>query len=232
MSLPREWTEVPESDYIFHLAAYGNRYEQQDEQEIFDSNIILLWRLLQATKDMKYSAFINFSSSSTLLDYETFYSATKAAGERICRAFVNKYNKPIVSVRPYSVYGGGDWEGHFIPTAIKAFKEDLELNVAPGEHDWIHVSDLVAGVMKVTEASNKLKGQCINIGTGFAQSNYAIISILQDIFLKHGNVKRIGQIREYDTKRWQADNSVLLGLGWEPKIELEDGLEALVYDTK
>ena len=87
-------------EYIFHLAAYGNKYDQQNERETVSANITALFNLLFATKSIKYKAFINFSSSSTLLDYETFYSATKGAGERLVKAFVTKYGKPVVTVRP------------------------------------------------------------------------------------------------------------------------------------
>ena len=230
--LPRDFTSVGKFDYLFHTAAYGNKYHHDNDSEVIKTNINLLWKLLKLTENAPYKAFINFSSSSTLLNYETMYSATKGSGERIVKAYVNKYKKPVVTVRPYSVYGPNDDPKHFIPVAIKAFKEDLPLNVAPGEHDWIYIDDLLSGVMKVANNAEKLSGQCVNIGTGLSQSNYAVVSILQSIFQKHGNVKRVGQMREYDNKDWVSDNSILTSLGWSPEIELEEGLERLVYDSK
>ena len=229
-TLPRDWKEISNFDWLFNLGAYGNKYNQNNVKEMIGANILGLWKLLEASKDIPYRAFINFSSSSTLLDYETFYSATKGSGERLVKAFVNKYDKPVVTVRPYSVYGPNDDPKHFIPTAIKAFKEDLELKVAPGEHDWIHVSDIVLGVIKVSENAKKLKGECVNIGTGLSQSNYAVISILQDLFQKHGKIKRVGQMRKYDTRDWVSDNTIIKSLGWKPEIDLEEGLERLVYE--
>lgn len=241
LGLPRQFLYQPEflkpfmedvkPDYIFHLAAYGNKYDQQDEEQIVKANIVALFNLLAASRDIPYQAFINFSTSSTLLKYETFYSATKGAGERIVKAFVQKYDKPVVTVRPYSVYGPGDDSRHFIPTAINSFKEDLEIEVSPGDHDWIYADDLVEGVIKIAENADKLKGQCVNIGTGVAQSNYAIISILRDIFQKPGKVKRIKEkTRPYDCENWAADNNLLKSLGWAPKISLEEGLTRLVYE--
>ena len=227
--LPRNFKTIPLADYYFLLAAYGNKYNQINEDEMIKANVLLLWNLLKASKNIPYKAFINFSSSSTLLEYETFYSATKGAGERLVKAFVNKYDKPVVTVRPYSVYGPGDDLKHFIPVAIQAFKEDLELNVAPGEHDWIYIDDLVSGVLKVAENAKKLKGECVNIGKGLSQSNYGVISILQDIFQKHGKIKRVGQMREYDTRNWASDNTIIKSLGWKPEIDLEEGLERCVY---
>ena len=219
-------------EMIFHLASWGNKYDQQNEKKIFEANLKGTFNLLEASKSVKYKALINFSSSSTLLPYETFYSATKGGAERLCSAFVNKYKKPVVSVRPASIYGKGDHPEHFIPSIIKAFKEKLEYSVAPGFHDWLWVEDLVAGVIKVAENAEKLKGQSINISSGISSSNYTILAILQDIFQTHGYIKRIGQIREYDTDRWEVDNTILKSLGWRPQIDLEEGLEKLVYDKE
>ena len=229
LPLPRDWEEIPECNYIIHLAAYGNKYNQINEDKMIKANVLLLWNLLKASKNIPYKAFINFSSSSTLLEYETFYSATKGAGERLVKAFVNKYDKPVVTVRPASIYGPNDHPDHFIPSIIKAFKENLEYSVAPGWHDWLHVEDLISGVIKVAENADKLKGQCVNISSGISVSNYTILNILQDIFLKKGKIKRVGQMREYDTDKWEVDNRLLKSLGWKPKINLEEGLERLVY---
>ena len=56
-------------DYIFHLAAYGNHSTQQDENQIFISNVLANILLLSA--NIKHKAkFINISSSSV-------YSNTK-----------------------------------------------------------------------------------------------------------------------------------------------------------
>lgn len=225
----KKFLEKEQPDYIFHLASYGNKYDQTDENLIIKANINALINLLNASKNIPYKAFINFSSSSTLLEYETFYSATKGAGERLVKAHVFKYDKPIVTVRPFSVYGSGDDPKHFIPVAIKAFKENLELKVSPGEHDWIHISDLISGVWVVTQNILRLKGQAINVGTGRATLNYGIVSILRDIFDKSGNIKKIESMRSYDNENWVADIKVLKSLGWYPKMDLQEGLERLVY---
>jgi nucleoside-diphosphate-sugar epimerase len=241
VALPREllfkpkelkrFLEVENPDYIFHLAAYGNMYVQTDERQTIESNIIGLFNLLEASKKINYKGLINFSSSSTLLPYETFYSATKGAGERIVEAFVNKYQKPVVTVRPYSVYGPGDNPNHFIPTAIKAFRTDLELKLSPGFHDWIHVSDLVTAVLIVIKNIEQLYGVEVNIGTGISTSNHAVISILRDFFGKPGKVIKVGELRAYDNENWVAKPDKLRQLGWEAEIDLEEGLEKLIYEN-
>ena len=51
-------------DYIFHLAAYGNKYDQTDDWEIIGANIMTTLNLLYTTKGIPYKAFINTGSSS------------------------------------------------------------------------------------------------------------------------------------------------------------------------
>mgnify|MGYP001614280744 CR=1 FL=1 len=47
--------------------------------------------------------------------------------------------------------------------------------------------------------------------------------------LKPGRIKRVEQMRDYDTQMWVADNSLLKELGWKKKFSLEEGLERCIY---
>lgn len=174
-------------DIIIHCAAYGNMSFQQDEQEIFQANVVKTWNLLTASKDINYKRFIFISSSSVFgekykpmedddtLDTDTFYGSTKVAGEYLCRAFRAKYHKPIEVVRPFSVYGEGEADFRFIPTVCRALLEDKEFNLIPlDRHDWIHVEDFVRLTM---ESSSRLK--CI--GTGISTCNYDVVTMLERI---------------------------------------------------
>ena len=244
LPLPRKWDSLPEFDCLIHLAAYGNKYNQEDEQEMFDSNILLLWKLLQETKNMKYKAFINTATSSIYgekhkpmvesdsLDSDRFYGVTKACGSLLVRAFAKKYDKPAVTVVPFSVYGPNDDPKHFIPVAVNAFKNNKEFKLAPGMHDWIYIEDYIQGVFKLIEKAELLKGMMVNIGTGKQFSNLEVIAILRQLFSKPGKIKKVEQMRDYDTQMWVADNSLLKELGWRQQFSLEEGLERCVYGNK
>lgn len=229
-------------DWIFHLAAYGNKYHQTEDWEIINANIIGTLNLLYASKDINYKAFINCGSSSEYgikhkpmketdsLDTDTFYGATKSSATMLCRAFAKKYNKPVVTIRPFSVYGAGDDPNKFISTAIRSFKSGEEMKLSPGVHDWIEVSDFISGVITVAKNAHKLKGQAVNIGTGLQYSNHAVVAILKELFAKPGQVHPTHRLRDYDTSEcWVADSTLLKSLGWEAKYTLEKGLQKLIY---
>jgi len=234
-----------ECDYLFRLSAYGNHYNQclynTDEWKMIEANILNLFQLLEFTKDVSYKVFINFSTSSVTLPIQTVYSATKHSGEYICEAFCQKYRKPIVSVRPYSVYGPGEADFRFIPTIInKGLNGDKPKVILEPRHDWIYVEDLINAVLLIVKNIGILRDQLIPIGTGISWSNQEIVDIIDEIFKQYDdNYKEIfydvllKDLREYDTQEWVANISILKSLGWSQKYSLREGLiECFKYYKK
>lgn len=222
----KKYIESEQPDVIIHLAAYGNHSTQQDFLETIESNVMVSSRLLEASKDIDYKAFINISTSSVYLPVQTFYSASKKAIELICQAFIQKYNKNIVTIRPYSVYGPGEADFRFIPTVIRSVKNNQEFSlVSDPKHDWIFIDDFIDGVKLVINKADKLKGCAVDIGTGLSYSNKQIVDLIEQIHGKKIKYSNVSQMRDYDTKHWTADTSVTDFLGLKPKYSLKDGLK-------
>lgn len=235
-------------EYIFHLASYGNHSNQDDENEMIATNILKTWFLLDATKDIPYKAFINVSSSSVYgvkekpmsetdsLETTSLYGATKISGEFLARYQALSKNKPIVNVRPFSVYGMGEAEFRFIPTVIKAVNEGIEFQLDPEvNHDWIMIFDLIDGLVTVAKNAKKLKGQSVNIGTGIQTTNKDVVDKIKWILDKKATFKVKRDMREYKPKDWLADIDLIKSLGWSPKVDLFTGLKETVkyyVDTK
>jgi dTDP-glucose 4,6-dehydratase len=188
------------------------------------------------TRNIPYKGFLNFSSSSVTLPYETFYSATKAAGERLVRAFVNKYDKPVFSVRPYTVIGVGEQSEHLVPKLIHSCLTQSEMPfVKDATHDFIGVNDLCNAVITLMQYADKLKGQIVDIGTGVSTTNNEVLKIVEKLTKKKANIKLVKSLRPYDTKDWKADPGVLELLGWIPhKLEsiIEDMVNAMIAETR
>lgn len=244
--IPREFLSSPvdlkglldeyNPQYIFHLATAGNMHNKDKRDDIFTANLINTYFLLSESKDIDYKAFVNFSTSSVLLPHETFYSATKAGAERLSRAFATQYGKPVVSVRPASVFGEGEQNEHLIPVMIDALKNNKEIQlVEDPTHSWIYVEDFVDAVIKVVENIEKVKGKEVNIsyGKGSYQSNKEILDILERISGKKLKYKKVDSLRGYDTKNWSVENDILESLGWKIEIGLNAGLaNSYNYDPK
>ena len=211
-------------DYIFHLAAYGNMSYHDDDRQIIKSNIDYLYNLLEATKDIDYKGFVNVSSSSVQLKHSTMYSATKRAGEEICKAFANKHDKPIVSVRPFSVYGPGDNKKHFIPVIVDKLENGGTLSISRGTHDWIYVDDIVNAMWKLAHVAKEHKGEVFGLGTGVKTDNFDLVNKIKTLWSKPLNVSMVSRMRDYDTSGWYCrDKSIYKAIDWEPR-SLVDGL--------
>jgi nucleoside-diphosphate-sugar epimerase len=233
----KEYLELEQPDVIVHLAAYGNHSTQNNLYMAAEANISATITLLEASKDINYRCLINTSTSSVNLDRQTFYSATKRGAEEICRAFSQEYDKPIVSVRPYSVYGPGEASHRFIPTVIRSIKIGEEFTLAPNaRHDWIYIKDFIEGILSVVRRAEYLKGETVEVGTGISYSNLDVVENLELIasgrekynqggFVdalgkERANYKVVDSLRSYDSTSWECKESII-----DPQYSLFEGLK-------
>jgi len=222
----KQWDTYDKSfDYFFHLAGYGNHSHLTNINEIKKANIDLLWVYLQNTKNIDYKAFVNFSTSSVTLPVQTMYSATKKAGEELCKVFSDEYKKPIISIRPYSIFGPGEADFRFIPTVIRSIVQNEELRLDPSPaHDWMYVEDFVNAVIFCTEYYTKITQWAIPVGTGLQTTNNRIVRIISKIMRVTPQIEYIENMRGYDTHRWVADTRIFR---WDTR-SLEEGLRETI----
>ena len=228
-------------NFIIHLATYSNYRNQTDVEEMTDINIKGTLNLLLASKNIDYKIFINTGSSSEygikekpmkendLLEPISFYAATKASATFLSRAFALEYKKPIVTLRPFSVYGPYEGKRRLIPTIVKAVIENKPIKLTPGNQrrDFIYVKDIVDIYIKTLSYGKKLSGQILNMGTGIEYTNDEVVQTLFKVTGKKVKIKK-GAFpkRLWDTSHWVADISKTRKmLSWKPKFSLEDGLK-------
>lgn len=226
-------------DIIYHLATYG-AYSSQDEADLcVKTNIIGTWNLLKSTSNIDYELFVNTGSSSEYgfkkspmkesdcLDPASYYAVTKCSQTLLCSYFAKENRKPIITLRPFSVYGPYEDKNRFIPTLLKALYLHRKMNlVSPNiSRDWVHVNDMVDAYLLI----NKLKkygGEVFNIGTGVQKTVKQVVSLASKVTRKKCDLCwNKMENRKWDTDYWLADISKTKKLlGWEPHISLYDGL--------
>lgn len=215
---------------IFHLSSYGNLIHQQDDAEIIQANVNNLFNLLEASRGIEYTNFINFSTSSVTLPVQTMYSATKLAGEAICNVYAHKYGKSITSVRPYTVIGVGEHSEHLIPTLIRSCLTGEKMRfVSEPTHDFIGVNDFIDAISLIIQ-NYYLKGEVIDIGTGVKTSNREVLNMVEKVTGKKANILPVESMRSYDTDDWVADNIIIKELGWKQKESLEQIITKMVHE--
>jgi UDP-glucose 4-epimerase len=166
----------------------------------------------------------------------TVYGAAKLAGESYTRAFYETYSYPTVVVRPFNAYGPhchheGD-SGEVIPKfLIRSMAGIQPVIFGDGNQtrDFTYVSDTARGIL-LAGFTDEAVGQTINIGSGYEVS---VSKLAEEILFLIGNseIEPLYDLpRPGDVLRLYADTQKSRDiLGFEPKVDLKEGLKRLLH---
>lgn len=221
-------------DYIYALHSYGNLFSQQEEDKIVMANYFATWNLLQASKYINYKAFIHFATSKHSQDSNTFYGATKKGAQALAFAHAKQYDKPIVSVEPYTVIGISEPREHLIPTIIQSCLIGDEMPfVSDPSHDYIGAYDFINALQLIVDNIRITNGKSYEIGTGKTYTNGDILNMVEQLTNKHANIRKIKLMREYDSQDWRADVKPLRALGWAQEQHIQMVIKEMIeYEKK
>ncbi len=159
------------------------------------------------------------------------YAVSKLAGEHMAHAYHDELGLPAVTVHPFNVYGPGQVGGG----AIRAFIEnaiagrDLTIHGDGSQiRAWTYVTDMVSGVLATLEHPAAV-GQAFNIGN--PRGTVTIFDLAQRIRRISGaKVDIVFQPLHYADVELRIPNveKARTVLGWEPLVELDDGLEKTI----
>lgn len=127
--------------------------------------------------------------------------------------------------RPFCIYGPGQASNKFIPTVINRIKNNLDIDVYPGSHDYVYIDDFIDGLELLLASDPAV--HIFNFGSGIATSNYEVAYNLKTLLCSNVKIKMFRKkYREYDVETWVADtNNTKNNLGWEFKTPLIEGLK-------
>ena len=169
------------------------------------------------------------------------YAIAKIAGIMQVQAVRRQYGLAWISAMPTNLYGPGDnYSGvnsHVIPALIKRY-EEAKLSGEPVVTNWgtgtplrefLFVDDLASATLHLME---KYDGpQQVNVGTGTDLSIKEIAELVAEAVGYQGKT-------EWDTSkpdgtpRKLLDVSKIKSFGWEPLVNLTDGLKLAVADFR
>ena len=232
----------PEVDYVFHLAAQaGVRASWGKSFEIYTkNNIEATQKLLEFYKDRKIKKFVYASSSSVYGDAElpmrensllkpvSPYGVTKLAGENLCYLYWKNYNVPTVSLRYFTVYGPRQRPDMAIHKFVKAILNDEEITVfgdGTQTRDFTYVDDVVEA--NILAGSSEVEGEVFNVGGGSRISVNVLIKKIEETTVKKARINYIGK-QKGDVRDTLADTGKISGMGWKPKVKIEEGLREFV----
>ncbi len=229
-------------DIIYHLSAHGAYADQDDPEQIFKTNVIGGRQLLHAANKVGYGLFVNTGSSSEygykqkpmketdVLQPESEYAVSKASFTQWCGYVARRDKRPIVTLRPFSVYGPYEQPTRFVPTLMKALhlRRPMDLVASTTARDFIYVDDMVEAYLRVGQL-RQYPGEVFNIGTGRQHTIAQVVKAAVSVSGCRTDF-RWGRMpaRSWDTNCWVADiKKAKACLNWAPQYSLKDGLACM-----
>jgi GDP-L-fucose synthase len=161
------------------------------------------------------------------------YALSKIAGIRMCQAYYKQHGFNAISLMPTNLYGPNDnfdlERSHVLPALIRRFHEAKESN-APYVECWgdgsamrefLYVDDLAEACY--TCMINYNDPEIINVGTGIDVTIKHLTEIISNIIGYTGEI-RWDTSKPNGTPRKVLNVDKIRSLGWEPKVELIEGI--------
>ena len=159
------------------------------------------------------------------------YAVSKLAGEHMAHAYHDELGVPTVTVRPFNVYGPGQIGGGAIRAFIEAALAGRDLTIhgdGAQIRAWCYVDDMVDALLLCLERPEAV-GQSFNVGN--PRSAVTIFDLAQRIKRITGCPGEIVfQPLHYTDVELRIPNVAKAReqLGFEAKVELDDGLERTI----
>ena len=234
-------------EIIFHLAATGATNVDVSPMLAARINIEGTLNLLLALEG-EYQTFVNTGTCHEYGDNvppfredqdprpELPYAITKTAAWRFCNRLYKTKGWPIVTVRPFAVYGPGQAANTFVAACIRAAqsKQNFKMTMGEQSRDWVYIADMVDGLIRAGTTPQAIGGT-FNLCTGHETTLYETAQLVaEQIAAEYGcapiDIHR-GALpyREGEIWRLVGDNSrARTVLGWEPSISLRSGIRETV----
>ena len=235
------------ADYVIHCAAIaGIDTVIEHPSETLRVNLIGTANVLEAAKNLKGLDRIVLFSTSEVFGEKAFnskegdsaiigaagearwvYAVSKLAGEHLAQAYYQEFGLPVVSIRPFNVYGPGQVGEsamqRFIQNAISNKKLEIYGN-GTQIRAWCYIDDFIDGLMRCLD-NPKAVGESFNIGNA------------RDIVTIYGLAQTICRVLKSESKivfkpplsvdvelRIPSINKAKNILNFQAKIDLEEGI--------
>jgi dTDP-glucose 4,6-dehydratase len=157
------------------------------------------------------------------------YSASKAGGEHLARAYAESFGLPLLVTRGSNNYGPYQYPEKLIPVLVTNAIDDLPLplyNDGSAVRDYIYVEDHCRAIDTVLHEAPI--GSVHNVGTGVETSGLQVAEAVLEIMGKPKSLIEFVADRPGHDYRYAVDITRVTELGWEPKVNLAEGLERTV----
>ena len=162
------------------------------------------------------------------------YAATKASAELLAQSYNHSFNMPIIITRGNNVYGPNQYPEKVIPRFIEQLNQGKKVTIQ-GDGScvraFLHSYDTATAFECILKKGKV--GEIYNIGCD-ENMEYSILSVAKMLIKKIKKTDNYNEWIEYiedrpfNDMRYYISNQKLKDLGWDIKVNFEDGIDKLL----
>ncbi|CAM4215259.1 dTDP-glucose 4,6-dehydratase [Geobacillus stearothermophilus] len=230
-----------EIDVIVNFAAESHVDRSITDPDIFvKTNVLGTQALLDVAKANHIKKYVQISTDEvygtlgetgyfteeTPLAPNSPYSASKAGGDLLVRAYHETYGLNVNITRCSNNYGPYHFPEKLIPLMITNALEGKELPIyGDGQNirDWLHVKDHCAAIDLVIHKGRP--GEVYNIGGHNERTNNEIVHlIVEKLGVSKDLIKYVADRPGHDRRYAIDPTKIMTELGWKPQYTFEKGI--------
>src|SRR3989338_1006032 len=213
-----------------------------DPDAFVKTDVIGTYNLLEAVKQFAIGKMVQISTDEVFgsiekgkfnenspLEPNSPYSASKASGDLLCRAYSKTYSIPVIVTHSCNFYGPYQYPEKLIPLFITNLLEGKKVPVyGHGQNirEWIYVLDHCWAIDFLLHKG--VLGEVYNIGSGIEKKNLNITSlILKEIGAGKEMIEYVKDRPGHDW-RYAVDFSKLKKLGWKPEYSFDEAIHETI----
>ena len=230
-------------DAIVHLAAHTSVVDSvKNPGENWDININGTLNILEACRQYGVERFIFASSNAAVGEQSppvdetkvphpaSPYGASKLAGEALCSTYHHSFDLKTICLRFANCYGPhSEHKPSVVAKFIRLVKEGEPL-VIYGDgnqtRDFIHTSDICQAI-ELSLTTPDSRGEVFQIASGLETSINELVELIKKISGKNPQIVHQPERRGEIQRNYSSINKARVVLGFEPKIEIRDGVKEL-----
>ncbi|MBL4578715.1 MAG: NAD-dependent epimerase/dehydratase family protein [Flavobacteriales bacterium] len=233
-------------DGVIHLAAMWLLHCHEYPRSAFDVNVRGTFNVIESAIKNNVSRVVYSSSASVygnaveipmtedhIYNNDTFYGATKIAGEHMFKSLGVRYDLNWVGLRYMNVYGPRqDYEGAYIAVMHKILDrlgnglKPMVFGDGSQQYDFVAVQDCARANICALKAD--VSGECYNVGRGIGTSILELTKLLIQLSGIDSEIQFEPEGLTFVTNRIGSIEKAEKDLGYKWTIDLEEGMQALI----
>jgi dTDP-glucose 4,6-dehydratase len=213
-----------------------------DPEAFIKTDVLGTFQLLEAIRNGKAKKLIQISTDEVFGETEdeffedssfmpnSPYSASKAGGDLMCRAYHKTYNTPVIVTHSCNFYGPYQYPEKVIPLFITNLLENKKIPLygnGTNVREWIFTKDHCRAIDTILH--NGKIGEVYNIGTNERKHNIDTAKeILPNLNKNESMIDYVKDRPGHDSRYAVNSDKLKNELNWEPEIKFEEGIKKTI----